>query len=306
LKYQTWNDTAFAGNYRLTLSVTNTNTNCAASDSNIIQVLQHPFVSYTGPAEMCSSGPPLNLKSKNPINGTINSIYNLSIKPTAFLGDTNYTKQLDSTVFSGNIFNPTDHPGKWDFKSTVANQNCMRSANFTIDVKLGPVAKFLVLPDTILNVDFPEFTFDNKSHILSGKPLIYHWDFGTGNPQDTSNLAQVSFMYPKTGASYFTTLVAKSENGCLDSAIRKLTVFYALKSNPINNFNTKFYLDNTLRFYSTSMEFVNLTIYDNIGRKLAFSSANEALTLPPGTYIYSLSVKENGKIRIFCNRILIQ
>ena len=49
-------------------------------------------------------------------------------------------------------------------------------------------------------------------------PLTYHWDFGTGNPNDTSNIVNPTMDYRNTG-NYIVQLQAQSPIGCVGTAI---------------------------------------------------------------------------------------
>ncbi len=49
------------------------------------------------------------------------------------------------------------------------------------------------------------------------QPLIYHWDFGTGNKTDTANTESPSFMYQQPG-NYTTRLKVQSADGCSKEA----------------------------------------------------------------------------------------
>ncbi len=61
---------------------------------------------------------------------------------------------------------------------------------------------------------------------LASSPLInsYFWDFGTGNPADTSNLATPTFTFPDTGI-YTIKLVTNRNQQCSDSTTAIVKVF---------------------------------------------------------------------------------
>jgi hypothetical protein len=50
-----------------------------------------------------------------------------------------------------------------------------------------------------------------------GYPLTYHWDFGTGNPADTSNLPNTTFNY-SVPWDFVTSLQVSSPVGCVAMA----------------------------------------------------------------------------------------
>lgn len=54
-------------------------------------------------------------------------------------------------------------------------------------------------------------------------PLVWHWDFGTGNAADTANTASPAFFYNKPG-KYFIHLTVASAAGCVKDAIDSVLV----------------------------------------------------------------------------------
>lgn len=72
--------------------------------------------------------------------------------------------------------------------------------------------------DTVKICDYLSGTFTN-----AGYGIYHHWDFGTGNPGDTSNANPAYFNFPDTGV-YLITLI--TGNGiCLDTAYAYASVF---------------------------------------------------------------------------------
>jgi gliding motility-associated-like protein len=51
----------------------------------------------------------------------------------------------------------------------------------------------------------------------------YHWNFGTGNPEDTANIAAASFFYNKPG-KYNVSLTVTSAGGCVRSVVKEIEV----------------------------------------------------------------------------------
>ena len=91
-----------------------------------------------------------------------------------------------------------------------------------------PVAKFESDPDQLTTIALPKFTFYNKSSVSSGT-LLYRWDFGTGNPRDTSSATNPEFGYPSLDtASYYVSLITYTSPApgvvCSDTAIKWLHI----------------------------------------------------------------------------------
>ncbi|MEP7108841.1 MAG: PKD domain-containing protein [Ferruginibacter sp.] len=55
------------------------------------------------------------------------------------------------------------------------------------------------------------------------KPLTYHWDFGTGNSADTSDIVRPTFNYTNPG-KYLVSLVVQSPYGCIRQATDSIVV----------------------------------------------------------------------------------
>jgi len=140
-----------------------------------------------------------------------------------------------STVSNGNLTN-----WQWDFgdgsNSTAQNPThgyssagdfnvqlivtsdlgCVDSITKTQTVKVAPVASIgPVDACSGLNI-----TFSNLSDPTASD---FWWDFGTGNPADTSNAFEPTFTYPSYG-SYTVTLLAQKNTGCQTSATYVLNI----------------------------------------------------------------------------------
>ncbi|WP_276501272.1 PKD domain-containing protein [Terrimonas pollutisoli] len=63
----------------------------------------------------------------------------------------------------------------------------------------------------------------------AGVPLIYHWDFGTGNAEDTSNIKNAIFNFNKPG-TYTVKFKVTSPFGCVKEVSEKVTVYKKAKA----------------------------------------------------------------------------
>ncbi|MEN8224975.1 MAG: PKD domain-containing protein [Bacteroidota bacterium] len=88
----------------------------------------------------------------------------------------------------------------------------------------------------------PTMFYDSTQH--SGFFISsWHWSFGTGNPEDTSNLKNPVFLYENAG-EYDVSLITKNQYGCTDTMLQETEVHYlptaefehslACESDPIN------------------------------------------------------------------------
>ncbi|MEO7315898.1 MAG: PKD domain-containing protein, partial [Ginsengibacter sp.] len=61
----------------------------------------------------------------------------------------------------------------------------------------------------------------------SAPPLVYHWNFGTGIPKDTSNISKAVFEYPQPG-NYPVSLSVQSSFGCKKEVSKILNAYQGL------------------------------------------------------------------------------
>lgn len=101
----------------------------------------------------------------------------------------------------------------------VNNKGCKGSITNTVEVYPLPHADFVYSPDTPTendyNVTFTDIT--SSANIQS-----WYWDFYS-NGKDTSIKQNPTFSFPNIG-NYFVFLKVKSDHGCVDSLVKKLTV----------------------------------------------------------------------------------
>lgn len=63
----------------------------------------------------------------------------------------------------------------------------------------------------------------------AGQPLIYHWNFGTGDPADTSNIRNAIFNFNKPG-TYIVRFKVISPFGCIKEVSEQVTVYKKAKA----------------------------------------------------------------------------
>lgn len=84
---------------------------------------------------------------------------------------------------------------------------------------------FSKTPATLCNKGGVQFTgiVKNIAADQLQLPPAYHWNFGTGNPNDTANTAAPSFYYTQPG-KYIVRLTVTSAGGCTEEAVDSITV----------------------------------------------------------------------------------
>lgn len=185
-----------------TYSVTVTDGNgCSGSETiNVSEVA--PVITITSPPAVC--GGDSVLMTASPSAGFTSILWN-----DGTLGAANYASSPGQYIVVG-----TD-PGGCEARDTV-------------DISLLPdPSGNIVMPVTCEN-QLTTFNYNN-----TGIPVTdYFWNFGTGNPGDTSNVQNPSFTYLNSGVTLI-TLIITGNNGCVDT----LTLIDVVHTQPVGLIN---------------------------------------------------------------------
>jgi gliding motility-associated-like protein len=178
------------------------------------------------------------------VNGTCPAVYStvfkVTVNPLPVLNFT-FTSDCEGTIISFTNSSAGASNYNWDFgdgsSSTIQNPShafssggnfqvmlvansatgCFDSLTQTISIFAKPYAGFVAI-DTICGLNSVNFT--NNSSIASGTINSYAWNFGD-NTSDTN--LNTTHLYTSS-ANYTITLTAISDNGCVDSASKIITV----------------------------------------------------------------------------------
>jgi gliding motility-associated-like protein len=198
-----------AGTYIVKLVVT-TNSGCMDSTTQTVTVYPKPVVAFTvNTANQCLNPNSYTFVSTATVsNGTL----------------TAYTWDLgDGTTATGPT--PAAHTyttaGAYTVKLVVTTDNgCMDSTTQTITIYPKPTASFTInTANQCLNLN--SYTFASTSAVSSGT-LTYAWIFGDGTTATGSTPAAHTYA---TAGTYSVTLIATSNNGCIDSTVQSITVY---------------------------------------------------------------------------------
>ena len=117
-------------------------------------------------------------------------------------------------------------PGSYNVSLTMTNSNgCVATASSVVDLNPAPEAGFQFSNGCAST----GVTFTNSSTIASGSIAGYNWDFGDGSAGSTS--LNPVHVFDSAGV-YTVTLIAISDNGCVDTVSQEITVF----PTPVSNF----------------------------------------------------------------------
>jgi gliding motility-associated-like protein len=238
-----------------------------ASDSGLLLIRPYPQIDFVGgPLQGCQ---PLVVDFQSQV-----------FKPTD--GDVSYDWVLDTVdIRTAQDANPSgiNYPkaGDYNIKLKVTNNKggCVteiEKENY-VNVHPVPVAAFETDPGYFTTIALTRFRTQNLSRIQFGE-MSYAWDWGTGNPEDTSQQKDPVFFYPQDTAEYIIKLVVTSDKDCQDSAFKRVkigpdvTVFIPNAFTPNQSgpgLNNRFYVvaDGIISF--------NIRIYNRWGEQMYIS-----------------------------------
>ena len=138
------------------------------------------------------------------------------------------------------------------------------------------------------------FTPDVKSIAADQvqQPLIYHWDFGTGNPADTSNSKNAVFNFNKTG-TYTVKFKVLSPYGCIKEVSEQVVVHKKAKGTITGPLALCSGASATFSASASSSPVAWEWIFNN-GNVAAIQNPVPQVYTSPGTYNVQLVVKYNG------------
>lgn len=192
---------AAPGTYTVYLTTYSTIYQCPATDSAQVEVRALPSPAFT----------------QTPVAGC----EPLSIFPFALSPGLSYLWEFgngDQAVGNGPGYTYTQS-GVFNLTLTVTDGfGCENDSLIPITVHPRPQSAFSTNLDTLCGPNLVLFT--NQSTIPAGS----FWDFGTGNPADTSNTVNAQFFY-QTPGSYQVTLQSETAFGCRDTATGTILVY---------------------------------------------------------------------------------
>ncbi len=119
------------------------------------------------------------------------------------------------------------------------NGNMINTATREFQFVVTNCSKAVVANMPQYSQDFNTYVVQCKGYDVAFKNIstggfAYHWDFGTGNPADTSSAFEPVFTYPDTGV-YVVKLVVNKGSTCPDSISRYVKVYPVFKTDYENN-----------------------------------------------------------------------
>ena len=190
------------GTYIVVLTVTS-DSGCVDVQGKSIEVFPLPTPAFTAP-NVCLYDAAAFASTSTITSGSITTWqWDFGDTDTSLSENTTHTYNADGTYNVRLI--------------VISDNNCTDTLIQTIDIYPVPVAAF----NTNNVCLYDPAIFADGSSISSGNILSWTWDFDDGN---TSTMQNPSYSYTVDG-TYNVSLIAFSDNGCVDTATQSLTIY---------------------------------------------------------------------------------
>jgi gliding motility-associated-like protein len=193
-----------AGDFTVTLTVT-TNEGCESSGDAIVTVHPLPTVNFT--IDNACPGSEVMLTNTSTISSGTNDQFTWQLGDGSPNQNTTDAQHAYSTAGTYSIT-----------LTVVSDQNCQN--DITQDVTLYPLPEPSFTQNNVCEGN--NMNFVNTSSISAGSITQYNWNFGTSIGASTAQ--NPTFTYDTEG-SYTVTLIAESNQGCIDSISADVIVF---------------------------------------------------------------------------------
>ena len=191
-----------SGTFTVTLTASNGCSDTTTTET--IKVLEQPAMAFT--ADITSGCPGLAVQFKNTSSGGFSYLWDF--------GDGSTSAEFEPKhIFSGE---QEFYTVTLQATNTLGCTNTL-VMNQYIRIVPPPVARFNVLPSTVINIPDYTFRFEDES---TGNTAIWLWDFGD---KQFSALKNPSHTYPDTG-TYVVTLKVTNQQGCFTTTFKKVTI----------------------------------------------------------------------------------
>lgn len=192
-------------------------------------------------------------------------------------------------------------------------KGCKSVINNTVLGYPLPQADFVWTPDSPTDNDYNVSFYDQTKN---ASVVEWNWDFFS-NGQHLSTQQNPSYLFPEIG-NYFVFMKVKSDHGCLDSIVKKLTVaedvsFYVPNAFTPNGDG----LNEVFTPKAVGVKKYKMEIFDRWGEAL-FSTTDITVgwdgkskkggdILPQGVYIYKITVTLNngGKAKLYTGHVTL-
>lgn len=221
---------------------------------------------------------------------------------TVLLNNTSYTNAAPDSIFwsasDGYTSNDTtfNHvfpgPGSYTVEMIVTNTaNCVDTVNTVIEVYENPVAGFgfddVCLGQTAI--------FEATSSLLGGDTITNYWY--VNNDTLVGDTVTVNFNGPN---NYLVSLLAMTQNGCIDTMSQSFTVF----NNPTANFAvTESCIDQAVLFDNTTSGISNSTTFEWMYNNQILDTSVDFSYIfnTPGTHNISLIATDSFSAVVQCD-----
>lgn len=285
-------DNTYAGIYTLQFCVSNQTTTCQTCDTtqvNIIPQGETKGISFT---PQCIGTSQVDVSNYFQVNGELSKPATCVYTLVSRNGNKDPKTWENAALVNGRYL-PKNLPwGTWvvSCNPNATDSFCNPAGESTFVIYPRPAAAFATTPTDSASIDVPIFTISNTSNIADNSNLSYQWYFDYPDLNNQSTAFAPDINYPATNARYTVWLIASSDKGCADTAIKTLKV-----GNPVNGIASisleQFRINPQFVVSGIAFTGIETEVYDAAGKLLARSNNNTPIALPTGIYLYKLSLK---------------
>ena len=251
-----------AGTYTVKL-ITTSNNGCTDSLTKTVTVYPKPTTAFAASSNQCLANNSFTFtNTSNIVSGTLTYAWSFGDGGTSTAASPTHS-YLAAGTYTVKLI-------------TTSNNGCMDSLTKTVTVYPKPTTAFGASSNQCLANN--SFTFTNTSNVLGGT-LTYNWSFGDGG---TSTATSPTHSYAASG-TYTVKLITTSNNGCMDSLTKTVTVYPKPTSSFSLNTLPQCYNGNSFTFTNAS----NISS-GSITYTWLFGDGNTSAAINP-TYSYSSS-----------------
>lgn len=204
-----------AGNYTITLTITNTN-GCVSTYQQAIHINAIPIATFNTSIPDCETRDITFTDASTPGDGPI-------AKRIWDFGDNTALIKTDNAPFTHQYAQKGDYAVSL---VTISSMGCVSDV-YTQTISVSPLPQVdFTLPDVCLSDAFAQFTNTTVINDNTGSALTYSWNFGDANATPANNIsaeANPKHHYTAVG-NYIVTLTVTSAHGCVATKAQTFTV----------------------------------------------------------------------------------
>ena len=282
-------DSLAIGNYKIQACAVDSNLGCRACDTTTIISKPQTNIQYTGDTIFCPNDAPLRLRDKLRISSGESSDTTYRVTLASVNGNPNPSSKVQR-VFDQNSSTFTPRMAVGNIKIRLeSSKYCYANGEISLRIQDTLPISFSVSPDTVVRLPRTSFTFNANTN----SPQVW-WNFGTGNPADTSVLDPITWSYDSKVANYKVAARSFHNNGCYGEYTQTVSIWDV---SGLTRFNTEAKITPNLILISNTWQLDALELYDLQGKLVYRTEKNNgapAYDLSQGVYLYKIKAHSNA------------